>query len=283
MFTQHDAGLDPSWLLLDSQSTMSVFNNRHLLTNIRPAPNPIRAVTNGGHQISSFLGDFTGFGPTLTAWFNPASIANILSLASVRRLCKVTMDSSHSPALSVHRPDGTTMDFTEHPSGLYVHDVNPISKPVADYTFLSTVAANRKLFTPRQVQQADAARKLYRMLGRPDEKTFRHALANNHITNCPLSHDDALRAHIIYGPDVATLKGKMTRATAAAHAPTFQAVPLPSPLLALHPNITLCIDFFYIHQHLFLHTTTLDRAKLWHIFLSFFGYIHILYTVNIYT
>jgi hypothetical protein len=114
------------------------------------------------------------------------------------------------------------------------------------------------MFTPRQVQQADAARKLYRMLGRPDEKTFRHALANNHITNCPLSHDDALRAHIIYGPDVATLKGKMTHATAAARAPTFQAVPLPSPVLALHPNITLCIDFFYIHKHLFLHTISRD-------------------------
>ena len=246
--------IDPSWLLLDSQSTMSVFTNKSLLTDIRPAPNPIRAITNGGSQTSSLIGEFHGLGFPCTIWYNPESIANILSLAEIRRLCRITMDSSESPSISVHRPDGSTLSFHEHPSGLYVHSPHPSSLPTATYTFLSTVAANKKQFTPRQIQQADAARRLYRMLGRHDEKQFRAILNDNHIINCPLTGDDALRALTIYGPDIATLKGKMTRATAAARAPSFTAIPLPAPILAHHPNVSLCVDFFFIDSHCFLHT-----------------------------
>lgn len=45
-----------------------------------------------------------------------------------------------------------------------------------------------------------------------------------------MTPDDAHRALLIYGPDVATLKGKMIRGAAAPRAPTFEAVLLP-PLL----------------------------------------------------
>ena len=49
MMAQHDyvippTGIDPSWILLDSQSTMSVFNNNCFLTDIHPAPHPIEAI-----------------------------------------------------------------------------------------------------------------------------------------------------------------------------------------------------------------------------------------------
>ena len=48
----------------------------------------------------------------------------------------------------------------------------------------------------------------------------------------------------IYGPDIATLKGKMTRKVAAPHVPTVQAVPIPAPVLKYHLDVTLCADFF---------------------------------------
>jgi hypothetical protein len=96
------------------------------------------------------------------------------------------------------------------------------------------------------------------MLGRPDEIFFRDLLNNNLIINCPVTADDALRALHIYGPDVAALKGKMTRSTAAIRAPSFTSVPLPSPILEQHPNITLCVDFFFIQDHGFLHTISRD-------------------------
>ena len=250
--------IDPSWLLIDSQSTMSVFNNKTMLRNVRQSPHVIRALTNGGHQDSNMIGDYPNLGKVCTVWYNPASIANILSLADVRKICTVTMDSSRSPSIHVHRHDGTIMSFDEHPSGLYVYNSNDSSTPIVNYTFLSTVAEHKRTFSQRQIKQADLARKLYRMLGRPDEKTFRSILQNNLILNCPVSPDDAHRALAIYGPDVATIKGKTTRATAAARAPTFLAVPLPPTVLEHHRHVTLCVDFFFVQELCFLHTISRD-------------------------
>jgi Zinc knuckle len=71
------SGLDPSWILLDSQSTVSVFMNPDMLQNIRKSDKVLRAITNGGHQDSCMIGDFPNLGEV---WFNRESIANILLL-----------------------------------------------------------------------------------------------------------------------------------------------------------------------------------------------------------
>ena len=243
-------GIDPNWILLDSQSTISVFNNKSMLTNLRPSGHVIRAITNGGFQDSDTLGDFPQLG---TVWYNQESIANILSLSAVRKLCRVTMDTSAEPSMLVHRNDGSVMKFTEHPSGLYVFHPPKVCDP-RGYTMLSTVADHKKLFTPRQIADADAARALYRKLGRPDESEFLSILKKNLIRNCPVTHDDAKRAMAIYGPDVAVLKGKMTRSAAAPRIPTFEAVPIPAPLLEHHSTVTLCVDIFFVQGLGYLHT-----------------------------
>jgi hypothetical protein len=105
-----------SWILLDSQSTMPVFKNRRLLTNIRPSASNLRAHTNGGFQISSQMGTVKNFSDV---WFNKESLANILSMAAVRKVCRITMDTSVEAAMNVHRKDGTIMKFKEYKSGLY--------------------------------------------------------------------------------------------------------------------------------------------------------------------
>lgn len=120
-------GIDPDWILLDSQSTISVFRNKHMLGNVRRSPHVVRAITNGGHQDSHMIGDFPNLGPV---WFNERSIANILSLSEVRKVCKVTMDTSREACINVHRKDGSIMRFVEHPSGLYVYDGNNASTDV---------------------------------------------------------------------------------------------------------------------------------------------------------
>ncbi len=168
-------GIDPDWILLDSQSTISVFKNADFLTNIRHSGRVLRAITNGGHQDSDMVGDFPNLGEV---WFNEDSIANILSLADVRKVCRVTMDTSHEPALLVHRLDGSVMKFIEHPSGLYVYKCNPTNKHVTGYSYnlVSTVAAQKMMFSRREIQSADIARELYRKIGRPSEADFQSIL-----------------------------------------------------------------------------------------------------------
>lgn len=124
MLAQADAaGIDPKWILLDSQSTISVFKNPNMLTNIRPSEHVLRALTNGRHQDSNMVGDFPNLG---TVWFNKESIANILSLSDVRKVCRVTMDTQEQDTamMCVHCFDGSVMRFVEHPSGLYVFNAS---------------------------------------------------------------------------------------------------------------------------------------------------------------
>jgi hypothetical protein len=222
-----------------------------MLGNVRRSPHIVRAITNGGHQDSHMIGDFPNLGPV---WFNERSIANILSLSEVRKVCKVTMDTSREACINVHRKDGSIMRFVEHPSGLYVYDGNNASTDVTAYTLVNTVAEHKKLFSQRQIDDADRARALYRKIGRPDESEFQSILRGNFIRNCPVTPDDARRALLIYGPDVATIKGKMTRSGATPRAPTFESVPIPAPILTHHRAVTLCVDFFFVQGLGFLHT-----------------------------
>lgn len=59
------SNIDPGWILLDSQSTISVFNNASMLTDIRKSNHTLRALTNGGHQDSDMIGNFHNLG---TVW-----------------------------------------------------------------------------------------------------------------------------------------------------------------------------------------------------------------------
>ena len=105
MLAQGETTIDPSWVLLDSQSTISVFRNCDMvLKKIRHSARALRAVTNGGSQESKLLGDFPNLGEV---WFNPDSIANILSLSAVRKICRVTMDTTAETAMIVHCLDGS--------------------------------------------------------------------------------------------------------------------------------------------------------------------------------
>lgn len=136
--------LDPTWILLNSQSTVSMFNNPDMFTNICESGRTLRAVTNGGFQDSSLVGDFGNLGEV---WYNTESIANILSLADVCKVCRVTMYFADTAAINVYRRNSTIMQFCEHPSGLYVFNPNTSSDHVGAYTLVSIVAEQKKLFT----------------------------------------------------------------------------------------------------------------------------------------
>ena len=64
------------------------------------------------------MGTLVGFGEV---WYNPKSLANILSMAAVRRRFRITMDSSVDAAMMIHLPSGENLCFAEGPSGLYYY------------------------------------------------------------------------------------------------------------------------------------------------------------------
>ena len=144
--------------------------------------------------------------------------------------------TNEAAAMVVHRIDGTKMIFKELDCGLYVFKTNLIDSDVSSdhtftdteddsdtnslndtnsvvtpYSFLATVSNNKKQYTKRDVDKADEACRLYRLLRRPSEASFIRMLTTGSLLNCPVTPFEAKRALAIYGPDVAALKGKTTR------------------------------------------------------------------------
>ena len=54
------------------------------------------------------IGELENFG---TVWYNETSLANILSMAQVRKVYRVTMDTNEEPAIFVHRKNGSKISF----------------------------------------------------------------------------------------------------------------------------------------------------------------------------
>ena len=77
-------------IVLDTGSSASMIANPDLLTGIKRVTKSLKLLTNGGNIKSNTMGEFKNIG----AWFNPGSIANILSLSHVSSNHRVFMDSA---------------------------------------------------------------------------------------------------------------------------------------------------------------------------------------------
>jgi hypothetical protein len=70
-----------TWVLLDSQSTIDIYKNRHLPHNIREVSNSMQVSTNKGSNAVNMMGFLPGNGDE---WYNHDGIANVLSLKAVQ-------------------------------------------------------------------------------------------------------------------------------------------------------------------------------------------------------
>ena len=81
----------------------------------------------------------------------------------------------------------------------------------AESHLVDTVKENRKGYTQVQYDRAVKARSLYHELGAPTLDNFKGFVKMGGVQNCPIRIEDINIAQNIFGPDMATLKGKSTR------------------------------------------------------------------------
>ena len=73
------------------------------------------------------------------------------------------------------------------------------------------VRGNYEGHTKKDVMQAKEAGRMQAMIGNPSEKDFKGMVSGNMIRNCPVTTTDINNARAIFGPDLASIRGKTVR------------------------------------------------------------------------
>ena len=168
-------------ILLDYQSTVSLFCNPCFVTGYAKADNPLELQSNSGRMTVKRVMEI-GDGST-KVWFSTSAITNILSLKMVRSLYPVSYDCDEA-SFTVHHANYGKLGiiFGMHHSGLHIYD------PDGEVSsFVTTVDKNKLHFTKHQIDRAELAWTLYASLGFPSEHDFKWILQSNQIKDCPMT------------------------------------------------------------------------------------------------
>ena len=147
-------------ILLDSQSSVDLFCNPNLVSNIRPSKEKLNLVMRQQADVANYG----------TVWFNDKAMTNVFSLASMEKRYPVTYDSSSESAFIVHRA-GDPVRFELAEDNLYSIDTA--------VQLVQTVNNQAKNFTPRQIKRAKAAQTLRQVLGYPTVRDMQAILKSN--------------------------------------------------------------------------------------------------------
>ena len=250
MFAQSRGGINPNWLLLDSESSVNLIVNRQLLTNIRVAENgaSLTVHCNAGTTQTNLIGDMNGFG---TVWFYEDGIANVISLGLVTNKFRVTMDSDIDNAMYIHKPNGNIRRFSKGENNLYYYNTSDAASTETLLT-ITTVKGQKELFSGMDRKRADRARKLQEIMGYPSEKDFLRMIDNKVMKNCAVTRRDVQIAQQIYGKGRAIIQGKTVRRQ-VPHVRE-DILPVPDSVLKNYREITLSVDVFHVNGVRFLVT-----------------------------
>lgn len=240
---QQQHTLPNRWLLLDSCSTIDIVANPQVLHDVYPADAPTWVRCNAGrvkltHQ--EYLGDYP-----CPVWYNPKGIANILSLNNLSKTYCVTMDTSRSMAMIVHKQDGSTITFTPSISGLYKYELETDDSIRDMWSFLSTVKDKASSYTRREYKCAMLARKLQNITMRSDSRKLCEAIIPQ-LLGCPVTEADVRAADDIFGHNIGSLKGKTVR-RANAHVEA-EIDALPIEVIRMANNVVITIDIMFINK-----------------------------------
>ncbi len=122
--------------------------------------------------------------------------------------------------------------------------------PTDQHLYMNTVCANYKGFAKQQVKNAECACHHMGMVAIPSECNFQEMVHHNLLKDCPVTNEDIHNAHAIFGPDLASIRGKTVR-----HKPeqvVTDYIKIPRDLFTNHNRVTLVADVMFVNLVPFL-------------------------------
>ena len=156
MIQPSESLISKTWVLFDNASTVDVFVNPDLVTNIRAGPHRLRILCAAGAVYTNQIADFPGYGWVL---YLPGGFANIqgVSLCQVTQKFRVIYDSAgENSGFIVHRPEQPWY-FQQSQQGLYYIDMTT----PRETCFVTTVSDLEQHYSNRDIMKAKEQENCY--------------------------------------------------------------------------------------------------------------------------
>lgn len=233
-------------VLLDNEASISIFRNKDLLGKITDATTPI---TIKGVQASAagiLVSKEATFRDLGKVYYSENTSANILSFASqIDAGAHITYNQTNDYFSLTPANGSRCYEFKRKPSGqstgkFYCCDIRDLPSMPREHALVQTADENQTSLNKRETIKAAEARDMLARFAFPPSSAAAQIVATGR--NFRLSEKDFAAADLLWGPSVASIKGKSTRKTPPAPVPTLKA-----PSNQNQPQ-TLCVDIMFVDR-----------------------------------
>jgi hypothetical protein len=249
---------------LDGCSTVTAFKSKKYLKEVEEQDAGIKINCNAGEFLTNLMGKYG----SINAWYIPEGIANIFSVHELEKKHRIAYDSWQG-YYKVHMPS-KPVRFYKDEQGLPYIDllgreaaVMLLEMAVAieskdGHMNVQTVRENYEGYTKREVLKAKEARRVQGLIGNPSKGDYKAMVRGNMIQNFPIIPDNITNVRTIFGPDLASIRGKTVRRTPAPVVGDYLEV--SQSVVQNNKIVTMAADVFFVDETVFL-ITVLRRIK----------------------
>ncbi len=248
--------LSPDHLYIDTCATYASMPYAHLLDNLRKQMCGLCGHTNSG---STTMNEAGNLGAIKKMWLNEGGVASVIPLKILEKIWPVLYHSvkGMNPGhFVIHLGEGDVVK-RNNKKGIPYLNLKEVKAEVALcllQSAIDTIRGKMEGFSKREVKEATAARKAQGMLGHPTDHEFLGMVRSNMITNCTVTESAIKNAHIIFGPDLAGVRGGTVRR--APESVRVDHIQIPRVILYRHRIVTLTMDCMFINGVPFLVSTS---------------------------